>query len=360
MIIKNGTRLNGIPVDSTSILPRGRVNPNITIKPNSMTIHNTSNPNATADGHRRFLLNHNKANATGAETSWHFTVDDVEIVQHMDTSKKAYHAGKANNSSIGIEICEFENVAKQAKATANAQVLIRYLMNELKLVNIYTHKYWTGKNCPRKLVATFDTFKRGIPTTITVNGSTKTSAPLVKAPASNVSTVVQNGYTFKATDKHYGIVVIKAEQVNIRKEANLNSSIVQVTKKGDAWKSYGKVNGLHKLSEGKYITSNSKYVDFIDNPFLDDYGKVIKAPTATNGATTNKTVTTNKATTKLIKVTVGSLYTYNSANWNDKGSTVKAGEVFTVVKELTVSGSKMYQLKSGVYISANPKYVKVI
>lgn len=354
MIIKNGTRLNGIPVDSTSILPKGRVNPNITIKPNSMTIHNTSNPNATAEGHRKFLLNHNKANASGAETSWHFTVDDIKIVQHMDTAKMAYHAGRANKTSIGIEICEFDNMARQLKATANAQILVRYLMNELGIKNIYTHKHWTGKNCPRKLVGDFDAFKNGVPRTITVNGNTSVSAPLAKPPVTNVPSVVQNGFTFKSTDKHYGIVVIKADKVNIRKEASLNSPVVQVTEKGDAWKSYGKVNGLHKLSEGKFITSNSKFVEFVDNPYLDDYGKVIKSPTATNGTTTNK------ATTKLIKVIVGSLYTYNTANWRDKGDIVKADEVFTVVKELTVSGAKMYQLKSGKYISANPKYVKVL
>lgn len=62
---------------------------------------------------------------------------------------------------------------------------------------------------------------------------------------------------------------------------------------------------------------------------------------------------------KLLKVLASQLYTYKTANWNDKGVTVKAGDVFTVVDELTVSGSKMYKLKSGLYITANPKYVQV-
>ncbi|MFB1098080.1 hypothetical protein [Terribacillus sp. JSM ZJ617] len=43
----------------------------------------------------------------------------------------------------------------------------------------------------------------------------------------------------------------------------------------------------------------------------------------------------------------GWLWTYNSANWNDKAIKVKTGEAFTITKELTVSGSKMYQIKSG-------------
>lgn len=363
MIIKNGTKLNGIPVNSTSILPKGRVNPDITIKPTSLTIHNTSNPNVGAENHRKFLLNHNKTTATGAETSWHFTVDDVSIVQHMDTSKMAYHAGRANKTSIGIELCEFDDTAKQALVYENAQILIRYLMNQLGITKVYTHKYWTGKNCPRKILAGigFDDFLAGVPKTITVNGTTttsKTESVTGSTVASNVASTTINGITFKATDKHYGVVVIlgdKNSKVNIRKEASLKSDIVQVTKGGDAWKAYGKVNGLFKLSEGKYITSNPNYVKFIDNPYLDDNGK----PVATT--TNNKSqVTTTTATTKRIKVKVDNLFTYNSADWNDKGVTVGKNEVFTVVKELTVAGAKMYQLKSGKFITANTKYVEVI
>ncbi|MGM0904275.1 MAG: LysM peptidoglycan-binding domain-containing protein [Bacillota bacterium] len=61
-----------------------------------------------------------------------------------------------------------------------------------------------------------------------------------------------------------------------------------------------------------------------------------------------------------IVVLASSLHTYKTANWNDKsGPIVKKNEVFTVNRELTVSGSKMYQLKSGLYITANPKYVKL-
>ncbi|VVM32515.1 N-acetylmuramoyl-L-alanine amidase (EC 3.5.1.28), partial [Terribacillus sp. AE2B 122] len=53
------------------------------------------------------------------------------------------------------------------------------------------------------------------------------------------------------------------------------------------------------------------------------------------------------------------LWTYNSANWNDKAIKLKPGEAFTITKELTVSGSKMYQIKSGLYITASTKYVEI-
>ena len=357
MIIKNGTKLNGIPVDSTSILTKGRVNPNVTIKPTSFTIHNTSNPEATADGHRRFLLNHNKTTATGAETSWHFTVDDVRIVQHMDTHKKAYHAGKANNSSIGIEVCEFSNATKQAKAIENAKILLRYLMNELKITTIYTHKHWTGKNCPRVLLKDFEGFKNSIPRTITINGATSSvpvKAPSTKSAVGGITITKVGAYTFSTTDKHIGIVEVLADKFNIREKADLNSKVVQVSEKGDGWKVYAIQNGLYKLAEGKYCSSNSKYVKFYDNPYLDDKGKALGATNTTSNTTSSKN------TTKLVKVKVNNLYTYNSANWNDKGDIVNANEVFTVVKELTVSGAKMYQLKSGKFITANTKYVELV
>lgn len=63
---------------------------------------------------------------------------------------------------------------------------------------------------------------------------------------------------------------------------------------------------------------------------------------------------------KQLVVTADNLWYYGSANWNDKVSTVKKGEVFTIAEELTVAGSKMYKLISGTYITANPKYVKLI
>ena len=63
---------------------------------------------------------------------------------------------------------------------------------------------------------------------------------------------------------------------------------------------------------------------------------------------------------QLLEVLVDSLHTYGSPNWNDKsGPIVNKGEVFTVLRSLNVAGAKMYQLKSGLYITASTKYVKV-
>lgn len=59
-----------------------------------------------------------------------------------------------------------------------------------------------------------------------------------------------------------------------------------------------------------------------------------------------------------IKILAKDLWYYDKPDWNAKKAMVHAGEVFTVVQVLTVSGSKMYKLKSGTYITANPNYVQ--
>ncbi|WP_249315862.1 DUF5776 domain-containing protein [Bacillus sp. FJAT-49711] len=64
--------------------------------------------------------------------------------------------------------------------------------------------------------------------------------------------------------------------------------------------------------------------------------------------------------TFLIRVKATELWYYNNSDWNAREGTAKKGDVFTVVDTLTVNGSKMYELKSGAYITANPKYVEIV
>ena len=67
-----------------------------------------------------------------------------------------------------------------------------------------------------------------------------------------------------------------------------------------------------------------------------------------------------KDNTFRIRVKAKELWYYDRPDWNAKKETVKAGEVFTVIETLIVNGSKMYKLKSGTYITANPSYTEII
>ncbi|MGS0905788.1 N-acetylmuramoyl-L-alanine amidase family protein [Bacillus altitudinis] len=55
----------------------------------------------------------------------------------------------------------------------------------------------------------------------------------------------------------------------------------------------------------------------------------------------------------------GWLWVYDKPDWKAKYKKVKPGEAFTIDKTVTVNGSKMHKLKSGLYITAATKYVQV-
>jgi N-acetylmuramoyl-L-alanine amidase len=60
---------------------------------------------------------------------------------------------------------------------------------------------------------------------------------------------------------------------------------------------------------------------------------------------------------RIITIDVDGLWTYKTADWNNKAQVVNKGEAFTIVDKINVSGSFMYKLKSGLYITANEHYV---
>ncbi|MFJ9204138.1 N-acetylmuramoyl-L-alanine amidase [Bacillus velezensis] len=146
-------------------IPVGHNNrPGYAMDPAYITVHNTANTakGANAAMHARYVKNPETA------TSWHFTVDDKEIYQHLPLNENGWHAGDGNHGtgnrkSIGIEICENSD-GDFEKAVANAQWLIKKLMKEqgISLANVVPHQHWSGKYCPRKLLDRWDSFKAGI------------------------------------------------------------------------------------------------------------------------------------------------------------------------------------------------------
>lgn len=131
--------------------------------PTHITVHETANTSkgANAEMHARYLEN----GAGGRTVSWHYTVDDIETIQHLLTNIVGWHCGdgyngKGNRHSIGIEICVNED-GDFEQAKRNAQELIRHLMNEhnIPLSNVVPHKHWSGKDCPRNLLDGWSAFK---------------------------------------------------------------------------------------------------------------------------------------------------------------------------------------------------------
>jgi N-acetylmuramoyl-L-alanine amidase len=128
------------------------------ITPKFITIHNTGNTSAgaNAQAHSRFVRSTGYYDSEGGEVvwvSWHFTVDDALIIQHLPVREMGFHARRAGNlQSVGIEICMNRGI-DQGRANQNAADLASEILQILALdvSCIRTHKSWTGKNCPQLL-----------------------------------------------------------------------------------------------------------------------------------------------------------------------------------------------------------------
>jgi N-acetylmuramoyl-L-alanine amidase len=125
--------------------------PGTPVRPDFLTIHNTANPGADARAHGRYMKS---AEAKRRRVSWHYSVDNLRVVKHLPLSEIGWHAGKGNAVSVGIEICEFDDTTKQDAANERAALLCAVLMHALNIpaARIVTHRHWTRKTCPRKLL----------------------------------------------------------------------------------------------------------------------------------------------------------------------------------------------------------------
>ena len=151
---------NGIAIQE-HIISGGRKNrPGRDTNPGAyITIHETGNAAKGADAAAHGAYLDSDAGERDM-VSWHYTVDDHAIVQHLPDYETAYHAGDGkdgpgNTTSIGIEICVNAGGDFEA-AKANAAALVRLLMEEhgIDIEHVVQHNHWNGKDCPKTIRAT--------------------------------------------------------------------------------------------------------------------------------------------------------------------------------------------------------------
>lgn len=139
--------IDGIPL-YTAYIPEdspGRLGILRTVE--SITIHETANTNegADAEAHSEYL------NTTSDEVSWHYTVDDHQIYQHLPDNEEAWHSGdrEGNHSSIGIELC-VNSDGNFDQTMENAAKLTAFLLKEYDLTidDVKQHYDFNGKDCP--------------------------------------------------------------------------------------------------------------------------------------------------------------------------------------------------------------------
>jgi len=160
-----------------------------------IVIHETANTSkgANADAHSRLQANGNSRSA-----SWHYQVDDKEIVQSFSDNAQCWHAGNKsyNQQSIGIEIC-VNSDGDFKKAVDNAIKLTKHLMDKYNIGadNVIQHNKASGKDCPKYLRAgskgiTWARFKSNLSKKTTSN--TNTPKPTKKPSTSTKSTYKGN------------------------------------------------------------------------------------------------------------------------------------------------------------------------
>lgn len=303
--------------------------------------HDTGNPGSTARGNRNYFNN------SQPSASAHTFIDDKEILEIVPLDEKAWHnrydnpednamfGDDANDTAIGVELCfggsiNFEEAYK------------RYVFYWAYLCKKYK---WD----PRKQIvahATLDPRRRTDPhNALNKNGKTFQGFinDVLKEMGSNTpAQPTTPSQPAKTVNDDRFMIRVKVANLHTYKTANWNDKSGPIVGIGEIFtvKRTLTVNGskMYELISGLYITGSDKYVEIYKAP--------VKKPEAKKQ--------------KYIEITVGSLWTYDTANWNDKSVIVNDGDVFTVIKDkFKVGGGEMYQIKSGLYITANPKYVRV-
>lgn len=159
------------------ILQGRRNRPGFPMIPKFITIHDTANTRAGADA--RAHANYLKSNAAALRgVSWHYTVDDKEIYQHLPLNENGWHAGDGRNGignrqSIGIEICENRD-GNRGQAEANAAWLTAKMLTEwgLSIYAVRQHYNWSRKNCPRIIRARKDGWNKFLSLIISISRET--------------------------------------------------------------------------------------------------------------------------------------------------------------------------------------------
>ena len=134
--------------------PKGKIDikcPN-EMEPTRIVIHNTAN-DAPAENEIKYMHSNNK------EQSFHFAVDDKEIIQGIELNRNAWHAGdgngKGNREGIAIEICYSKSGGERwLKAVENAAELVAKLLKDygFGIDKVTKHQDYSGKHCPHRIL----------------------------------------------------------------------------------------------------------------------------------------------------------------------------------------------------------------
>jgi len=118
--------------------------------PEFIVVHNTAN-DASARDEIAYMIRNND------QISFHYAIDDKEIVQGILENRNAWHAGDGNGpgnrKGIGIEICYSKSGGKRfEEAEKLAAKFIAYKLDEKNwgVDRVKKHQDFSGKYCPHR------------------------------------------------------------------------------------------------------------------------------------------------------------------------------------------------------------------
>ena len=280
--------------------------------PHSMTaefivVHNTAN-DATAENEVAYMIRNKN------QVSFHYAVDDQEVVQGVPINRNTWHAGdgngEGNRKGISIEICYSKSGGTRFdQAEKNAAHFIATLLRERQwgIERVKKHQDFRNKYCPHR------TLDKGW------NGFIQ----MIKSYLNDIPVTSSSG--FRVGDK-----------VRVKESATQYA-----TGQALAWFVKGSIYEVTKVAGDQLLLS-----DIMSWVWIDDVEKV----------SANAVVST--ACPFLVKIICDELNIRQKADFNSKIiGVVKKGEVFTIVDQQ----NGLYKLKSGAgWISAGTKYVQKI
>ena len=121
-----------------------------TMVPEFIVVHNTAN-DASAKNEVAYMINNNN------KVSFHYAIDDKEIMQGIPENRNAWHAGdgngQGNRKGIGIEICYSKSGGTRfIEAEKLAAKFIAFKLNEKGwgIDKVKKHQDFSGKYCPHR------------------------------------------------------------------------------------------------------------------------------------------------------------------------------------------------------------------
>lgn len=211
-------------------------------KKRTVTVHQTGNTSrgAGAQAHANLQSNGNARNA-----SWHYQVDDKEIIQSFEDDAQCFHAGdgrgNGNLHSVSVEIC-INSDADYRKSVENGAKLVKHLLDKhgLSINDVKQHYDWSRKNCPAQIRANKDGISwedflnmvEGVKVAPAPKQETKSVTTKGKSISQMADEVIAGKHGSGHANRRKSLGISQAEYEKVRAEVNRRAGISTPKPKG--------------------------------------------------------------------------------------------------------------------------------